>query len=196
MPRIISGSFKGRSLKTFSGTNTRPTADRVKESVFNIIQDKLPGSSVLDLFAGTGSLGLEAISRGCNIAVFVEKDKRALAVLRENCKVLGCTDDIVIMPMDVEKAIRSLQAKDYVFDIVFMDPPYDRNLETPVLLTLSESGIVKNDGIIILEHMTKAKQPDATGIFTRFDTRRYGSTSISFYRKEQSNESSSVSRKL
>ena len=196
MLRIISGSLKGRSLKTLNGNNTRPTADRVKESLFNIIHSRLPGSTVLDLFAGTGNLGLEAISRGSNIAVFVEKDRKALAVLRDNCKALGCTENTVVMPMDVLRAIKCLQDKGFVFDIVFMDPPYDRDFELPVIMALSESRIVRGDGIIIVEHMTTDDQPDTAGDFTRFDTRRYGNTSISFYRKEQSNESSSVPGEL
>ncbi len=196
MPRIISGSLKGRSLKTLSGNNTRPTADRVKEAMFNIIQGKLPGSLVLDLFAGTGNLGLEAISRGSIMAVFVEKEPKALAVLRDNCKALGCTDNTLIMPMDVMKAIRSLREKGYTFDIVFMDPPYNRDLEAPVILALSEFRIVKDDGLIVVEHMTTDSQSDTTGVFIRFDTRRYGNTSISFYRKDRSDESSSLPGEL
>lgn len=184
MLRIISGERRGRTIKTLGGSSTRPTSDRVKESLFNIIQARLPGSSILDLFSGSGNLGLEAMSRGGEEAVFVEKNPNALAVLRENCRSLDYMDYIEILPYDVLKAIPVLAAKNRSFDIVFMDPPYDHDLETPAITALDRCNLVKDDGIIIVEHLMEDEQQDIIGSFKRYDIRKYGNTAISLYRKE------------
>ena len=197
MLRIISGECKGRLLKTVSGSSTRPTTDRVKESVFSILQLRLPGSSILDLFSGTGNLGLEAMSRGGKDAVFVEKDPGALAVLRENCRTLEYMDTTEILPCDVRKAIPLLSARKRVFDIVFMDPPYSHDLEVPTITALDACHLVKEDGIIVVEHLLLDEQQDSIGSFIRYDLRKYGNTAISLYRKETSkNENSSLSGKF
>jgi 16S rRNA (guanine966-N2)-methyltransferase len=188
MLRIISGERRGRLIKTVSGNSTRPTTDRVKESLFNILMPKLPGSSVLDLFSGTGNLGLEALSRGCEEAVFVEKDPKALAVLRENCRSLDYQDNTAVIPLDVRRAIPALSTKGRTFDIVFMDPPYDRDLEAPVIEALDTYGLLKDDGIIVVEHLLLDRQQDSIGGFTRYDIRKYGSTALSLYRKEARSE--------
>lgn len=188
MLRIISGERRGRLIKTVSGNNTRPTTDRVKESLFNILMPKLPGSSVLDLFSGTGNLGLEALSRGCEEAVFVEKDPRALAVLRENCRSLDYEDYAEVVPLDVSKAIPALSAKGRKFDIVFMDPPYDHDLEAPTIKALDQYGLLKDDGIIVVEHLLLDEQQERIGRFIRYDIRKYGNTALSMYRKEARSE--------
>jgi 16S rRNA (guanine(966)-N(2))-methyltransferase RsmD len=188
MLRIISGERRGRLIKTVSGSSTRPTTDRVKESLFNILQPRLPGSSVLDLYSGTGNLGLEALSRGCEDAVFVEKDPKALAVLRENCRSMDYPDYIDIMPLDVRKAIPVLSAKGRTFDIVIMDPPYNHDLESPTIEALDTYGLVKEDGIIVVEHLLVDEQQDSIGSFARYDIRKYGNTAISLYRKEARTE--------
>jgi 16S rRNA (guanine966-N2)-methyltransferase len=184
MLRIISGERRGRIIKTLGGSSTRPTSDRVKESIFNIIQARLPGSTILDLFSGTGNLGLEAMSRGGEEAVFVEKNPNAIAVLRENCRTLDYMDYIEIMPYDVKKAIKALSAKGRTFDIVFMDPPYDLDLEIPTITALDDYNLVKDDGIIVVEHLLEDEQQDIIGSFIRYDLRKYGNTAISLYRKE------------
>src|SRR5665648_926867 len=133
MLRIIAGEHKGRVLQTVKGSSTRPTSDKVKESLFNILQAKLLGCYVLDLFSGTGNLGLESLSRGSERVVFVEKDSKALAVLRNNCKTLNYMDYVDIIPIDVLRAIPELSLKEKTFDIVFMDPPYNKGFEVPVV---------------------------------------------------------------
>ena len=184
MLRIIAGECKGRILKTVPGRSTRPTTDRVKESVFNILQPRLYGSSILDLFSGTGNLGLEAMSRGSRSAVFVEKAPAALAVLRENCQVLHYTDAVEILAQDVQRALSLLSTRQGVFDIVFMDPPYDSDLEAVTIAALDAFHLVAEDGRIVVEHLLRDEQKDPIGGFARYDMRKYGNTAVSFYRKE------------
>jgi RNA methyltransferase, RsmD family len=182
--RIIAGKSRGRRLETVSGIGTRPTSDRVKEALFNIIQMRLTDSIVLDLFAGTGNLGLEAISRGSRKAVFVEKDRNAIAVLNRNCKTLGYLEQIEIIPKDVLKALTDLSKRDILFDIIFIDPPYQKGYEEHVLASIDEGGILEQDGIITVEHDKNIMPPNRVGNLVRFDERVYGRTGISFYRKD------------
>jgi len=136
--RVIAGSARRLLLKTPLGDNTRPTTDRIKETLFNMIQNEVPGSVFLDLFAGSGAIGIEALSRGADYAVFVENDKNALTCIEENLKHTGLNDKAGIYKQDVFVSLQSLEYK-YEFDIVFMDPPYDKELERRVLeyLTIS-----------------------------------------------------------
>ena len=184
MLRIISGEHRGRLLKTVPGRNTRPTSDKVKESLFNILQPRLYDSTVLDLFSGTGNLGLESLSRGCKKAVFVEKNPAALAVLRENCRSLNYMDCAEIIPYDVIKALHILSENKREFDIVFMDPPYEHDLEVPAIEALDKGNLVKDDGIIVVEHLLNDEMPGCIGCFSRYQIRKYGNTALSFYRKE------------
>ena len=184
MLRIIAGERKGRILKTVPGRSTRPTTDRVKESVFNILQSRLYESSILDLFSGTGNLGLEAMSRGSRRAVFVERAPAALAVLRENCQALHYIDSVEILAQDVQRAISLLSTRRGVFDIVFMDPPYDSDLEAVTIAALDAFHLVAEDGRIVVEHLLRDEQEDPIGGFARYDMRKYGNTAVSFYRKE------------
>ena len=148
--RIIAGSARSLPLKTIEGMDTRPTTDKIKETLFNILQADIPGCYFLDLFAGSGQIGLEAISRGARKAVFVENSKKASACIDDNIKFTKFTEEASLMTMDVCSAISMLEGK-YQFDIIFMDPPYNKDLEKEVLALLSHSSIVKPDTIIIVE---------------------------------------------
>jgi len=163
---------------------TRPTSDKVKEALFNIIQMRLQGSIVLDLFAGTGNLGLEAISRGSQKAIFVEKDRRAISVLNKNRNALGYVEQTEIIPRDVFKALTDLSKRDILFDIIFVDPPYQKGYEEAVLSSIDKAKILKPDGIIVIEHDKKRLPPEKVESLIRFDQRIYGRTGISFYRKD------------
>ena len=136
--RVIAGSARRLLLKTPLGDNTRPTTDRIKETLFNMIQNEVPGSVFLDLFAGSGAIGIEALSRGADYAVFVENDKNALTCIEENLKHTGLNDKAGIYKQDV-------------FVIVFMDPPYDKELERRVLEYLTMSKLIHEDTLIIFE---------------------------------------------
>jgi 16S rRNA (guanine966-N2)-methyltransferase len=184
MLRIISGEHKGRIIKSVTGRHTRPTTDKVKESLFNILQPKLPGAFVLDLFSGTGNLGLESLSRGAENVVFVERDRAALHVLYENCHALGYDEYSDILPYDFKRAITRLSEMNKSFDIVLMDPPYEHGLEVGAIQALDEGDLVKNDGIIVVEHLVLNALPQCIGKFSRYDLRKYGNTAISFYGKE------------
>ena len=188
MPRIISGKYKGRVIQTLDGSHTRPTTDRVKESLFNILNPRLFDTSILDLFSGSGSLGLESLSRGAREVVFVENSLAARRVLEGNCRSLGVSDSVLILPMDVKQAIRHLCDKGKTFDLVFMDPPYEQGFEVPTLTALEETNLVKDGGLVMVEHAFRNQPPPSIGSFVRFDLRKYGTMAISFYRKELDQE--------
>lgn len=148
--RIIAGRAKSLPLKTVPGTNTRPTTDRIKETLFNMIHLELPQANFLDLFAGSGSIGLEAISRGAKRAVFVEQDRKAAACIRDNINFTKFQAESNLLCMDVFSALKSLEKKE-CFDIIFMDPPYDKELEKQVLEKLKDSSLVSSETLIIVE---------------------------------------------
>lgn len=148
--RIIAGTARSLPLKTVAGTDTRPTTDKIKETLFNILQMDIPGCYFLDLFAGSGQIGLEALSRGAEYAVFIENNKKAAKCIEENITFTKFTDNSRLLTADVISGLHSLEGK-YSFDIIFMDPPYRQGLEELVLKYLSGSGIVKPDTRIIVE---------------------------------------------
>lgn len=148
--RIIAGSKRRLVLKTLPGRDIRPTTDRIKETLFNIIQDEVPGCYFLDLFAGTGQIGLEAASRGARYAVFVENNRQAAGVIEENIKKTRSEQECMLLKMDVTAAVRFLEGK-YKFDVVFMDPPYHEGLEKNVLAALQSSSLLQENAVIIIE---------------------------------------------
>jgi len=126
--RIIAGEFKGKKLTSVRGKTIRPTADRTRESMFNILSHRIPGTIVLDLFAGTGALGIEALSRGAESAVFVDNSRGSLSVIRRNVESCALDDRVNIIKWNIEKNLNCLKAVKPGFDLVFIDPPYHRNL--------------------------------------------------------------------
>ena len=176
--RIITGKAKGATLKTLEGTNTRPTTDRVKESVFSILQFDIEGRTVLDLFAGSGQLGLEALSRGAAKATFVDKSKEAIAIIRENAKKTKLIDDAEIIQAEYSDFIKRTFGKQY--DIVFLDPPYALGLYEPALKDLLASGMLKASSTIVCES-DKADFFDNSALsdsFTIEKCNKYGNTYI------------------
>ena len=148
--RIIAGTARSLPLKSVPGMETRPTTDRIKETLFNILQDDVPGSYFLDLFAGSGQIGLEAMSRGARYAVFVDNGKKAVACIEDNIRFTKFDKETKLYPSDVLSALRSMEGK-YQFDIIFMDPPYNQEIEKDVLRYLATSSLLKEDTIIIVE---------------------------------------------
>ena len=148
--RIIAGSKRSLPLKTVEGRDTRPTTDRIKETLFNMIRQEVPGSYFLDLFAGSGQIGLEAVSRGARYAVFVENRKKAALCIEDNIRFTKSDKECLLLRMDVLPALRFLEGK-YRFDIIYMDPPYHQMLEQDVLTYLKGSGLLKEDGLILVE---------------------------------------------
>lgn len=148
--RIIAGTARSLPLKTIAGPDTRPTTDRIKETLFNMIQEEVPGRCFLDLFAGSGQIGLEALSRGAVCAVFAENNKKAAACIEENIRFTKFTEKAKLYPMDVISALRAMEGK-YRFDVVFMDPPYQQQFEKEVLTYLSASALLNEDALLIAE---------------------------------------------
>ena len=148
--RVIAGKARRLNLKTIPGIDTRPTTDRIKETLFNILQPELLECRFLDLFSGSGGIGIEALSRGASYAVFVEKNPKAAACIRENLAFTKLAEDGKLLNMDVLQALRSLEGKG-VFDIIFMDPPYNNELERQVLEYLKDSTVADKNTLIIVE---------------------------------------------
>lgn len=149
--RVIAGSAKRLLLKTIDGMDTRPTTDRIKETLFNMMQNDLYGCTFLDLFSGSGGIGIEALSRGAKLAVLVEKSPKAAACIRDNLKTTHLEDRAAVMVCDVMAALPKLEEKQLVFDIIFMDPPYNQLLEKTVLQYLAHSSLIHEDTLIIVE---------------------------------------------
>jgi len=179
--RIISGELRGRKLRAPDGLATRPTSDRVREALFNIISARVPGASFLDLFAGSGAVGLEAISRGATKTVFVEQARRALEQLEENVERCRVADRARIVGRDALAALKLLAAADERFDVVYVDPPYDAGLYTPVLRFLGTSKLVDASGLVVVELRSRDRLPDDAGELRHYRDERYGDTTLAFY---------------
>ncbi len=178
--RIIGGRLRGRKLQTFKGSDVRPTADRVREALFNILGSKFINANVLDLFAGTGALGIEALSRGAQTAVFVDNSAPSLEVLRKNldrCALRHCTQTI---RWDIARNLACLKGYPMAFDLVFMDPPYNRGLVPTTLQHLVDSECLASEALLTAEHEAGMKL-ELPPHFTCTDLRRYGRTALSFF---------------
>lgn len=149
--RVIAGKAKHLQLKTIEGNNTRPTTDRIKETLFNMLQNDIGGCTFLDLFSGSGGIGIEALSRGAEKAVFIEKNKNASECIKSNLRFTKLQDSGIVMEKDVFDAISMLEREGYLFNIIFMDPPYNLGLEKEVLEKLRNSAIIDEESIIIVE---------------------------------------------
>lgn len=152
--RIIAGSRRSLPVKAVPGMGTRPTTDKTKETLFNCMQAEIPGCYFLDIFAGSGQIGLEALSRGAEYAVFVEKEKKAAAIIEENIRFTKFEKESRLIAKDAIFAIAELEGK-YRFDVIFMDPPYDKELEKEVLIRLANSSIMKDSTLIVVEASLK-----------------------------------------
>ena len=181
--RLTGGLDRGRKLKAPRGLKTRPTGAKVREAVFNIL-GPAPQADVLDLFAGTGALGIEALSRGALKAVFVERDPRALAALRRNLTELGFADRALVLGREVQSVLATLAEEGRRFAWVFVDPPYAAGLVEGVLRALGCHGLAPG-GVIIVEHDKRNVPPDECGGLILTDRRYYGDTGLSFYRCQQ-----------
>ncbi len=150
--RVIAGSKKHLPLKAVEGLNTRPTSDRIKETLFNMISFELPGAHFLDLFAGSGQIGIEALSRGAASAIFVEKDKKAIDCINSNLAFTKLEPESRVMQSDVIDAINRLaNSSNPKFDIIFADPPYKLGIEESLLSAISRGKILSDDGLVIIE---------------------------------------------
>ena len=178
--RIIAGKLKGRKLRSVPGTKTRPTADRTREAIFNILAFQIQGSMVLDLFAGTGAFGIEALSRGAESVVFVDVDDDSISVLQENIKSLSLENLTKILRWDLNRNLNCLGSLRSAFNLVFMDPPYNKNMVEPTLFNLHSSPFMQNGARIVVEHSFLEPVQKSRIPFEIAAQRRYGKTLVSF----------------
>ena len=179
--RINAGKWKGRVIYSVEGNATRPTPDMVKQALFNIIRDRVEGADFCDLFAGTGNVAFEALSRGAKSAVLVENSRDAINVINKNIEKLGCDDCAAVMSKDVFIALKLMNPE--MFDVIFFDPPYNQNIEKSVLQSIYENKLLKNNGIVVVQY--DAKHSGCIQIPEEFeitDERRYGRSAIIFLR--------------
>jgi len=180
--RVIAGEFRGRRLVSPRGRSIRPTADRVREAIFNIVSMHLAGARVLDLYAGTGALGLEALSRGAARAVFVDQSATAVRLIHENIRLCRAQDRTRVIHKPISQALKILAAgrgEPELFDVVFLDPPYGKGLVSAVLIELAELQIVAPDCLTIAEHHESESLCLAGGGWLKFRERKYGDTVVS-----------------
>lgn len=179
--RVITGSARGRRLKELEGQDTRPTTDRVKEGMFSILQFDLEGRRVLDLFAGTGQLGIEALSRGAAFAVFVDHRSDAVKLIRENLKVTDLTDRAKVVSGDSMEYLFGVREK---FDIILLDPPYEAELLEPALAHIARFDILSPHGIIVAESPAGRALPALAPPYRIHRTYRYGKIALTVYHRD------------
>ncbi len=178
--RVISGSRRGRKLISFEGDSIRPTTDRVKEAIFNLIWEFVPKSRVLDLFGGSGALAVEALSRGAEGAVIVDKSKASVDVILKNLDITGFLDKADVRLLSAQEFLDSCDRK---FDIIFLDPPYNKGFALPVLMKISEKELLTDEGIVVLE----SDSGDAFGEIDGMEIlkeRKYGRTYVTIYKRK------------
>jgi 16S rRNA (guanine(966)-N(2))-methyltransferase RsmD len=187
--RIISGTSKGRKLTTPKNLSLRPTSDRVKESIFNILREGIEGRMVLDLFAGTGNLGIEALSRGAKKVIFVEKGRHALNLIQRNLAQFGLERRSEVLPIDANRAIGILKRRGKTFDLIFMDPPYEKGLIERTLTKLNSHPIYDRDSILVIEHHRRELLSPGIYGWNLIRQRQMGETVIAFLTPQQEDAS-------
>lgn len=185
--RVISGSVRGLKLNPPINNDIRPTTDRVKENMFNMINEYVYDSVVFDVFAGSGALGIEALSRGAKKAVFCDKSRESINVLNKNIDKARFKDVSEIINDDYRSAIKKLSCRNMVFDLIFVDPPYYEGLFEDVLSNIVNYGLLSEDGVIVVEHDNKDVIGDIEGL-EMFKEKKYGITTLSFYMMEGRDE--------
>ncbi|WP_422445925.1 16S rRNA (guanine(966)-N(2))-methyltransferase RsmD [Thermoanaerobacterium sp. DL9XJH110] len=180
--RIIGGFYRGRKIKSPAGTDTRPTPDMVREALFNIISPVVADSVFLDIYAGTGAVGLEALSRGARFTAFIEKDAAACRLIKDNLANLGLRNKALVIKSDALEGLKKLEKNGLSFDIIFMDPPYHKNMTGCCLTHLINSGLIKAGGVVIVQHSEDEKVEQAG--FCCIKKRRYGRTMLTFFTRE------------
>ena len=180
--RIIAGEHRGRIIKMPKGVATRPTQDRVREAIFNVIREKVPEARVLDLYAGSGAFGMEALSRGAQSAIFIDNNINSIKAIKANLSLLGYqAPRAQVFKKDGVKAIEGFKKEGLVFDIIFMDPPYHKGAAKNALIKISACDILAHRGFVVAEHFTKDAMPDEAGRLKLLKRKKYGDTVVSFY---------------
>ena len=186
--RVIAGAYRGRKLRTVEGDEVRPTSDRLRETLFNILAPQLSGSRFLDLCAGSGAVGIEALSRGAADVVFVESARGACSVIEANLRTLDIDEGFRLIRRDATGALKELTQTSAPFEIVFFDPPYASELYDQVMSELSSGRLLTADSVVVVEHRFKARLPDGYSDLKAYRQVKQGETALSFYRLETNSD--------
>jgi 16S rRNA (guanine966-N2)-methyltransferase len=179
--RVIAGIYKGRRLKTLEGMRVRPTSDRLRETLFNVLAPRIEGANFVDLCAGSGAVGIEALSRGAANVTFIESSRKAVSVISENLRHCDIREGVRVINRDALTALKYLASREMLFDIIYFDPPYDSDIHSPVLWQIAKHNILAEDGIVIVEHR---RQPLLTPNYDRLRPYReivQGESCLTFY---------------
>lgn len=187
--RVISGKCKGRLLQAVPGMSTRPTTDKVKEAIFNMIGPYFSGGIGLDLFGGSGGLGIEALSRGIDHVIFVDHDIKAVRTIRKNIEACGLTEQAEIYRNDAERALKAIVKRQLRFHVIFLDPPYKKQKLQALISFIDEHHLLEITGYVVAEHAHDIELPDRIRNLTRIKLEFYGITAVSIYAYVEKGES-------
>jgi 16S rRNA (guanine966-N2)-methyltransferase len=179
--RVVSGICKGRPLKAVPGNTTRPTTDKVKEALFNMIGPYFDGGIGLDLFAGSGGLGIEALSRGLEKVIFIDRESKAIQIIHENIQACKFEEKTEVYRNDADRALKALIKREISFDYIFLDPPYKSAQLVHLLEKIGEQHLLKNGGIVVCEHSHDVELPQSIGLLTQIKHEQYGIIAITIY---------------
>ncbi|WP_160720857.1 16S rRNA (guanine(966)-N(2))-methyltransferase RsmD [Bacillus sp. USDA818B3_A] len=179
--RVVSGVCKGRPLKAVPGNTTRPTTDKVKEALFNMIGPYFDGGMGLDLFAGSGGLGIEGLSRGLDKVIFVDRESKAIHVIQENLKACKFEEKAEVYRNDADRAVKALIKREIKFDYIFLDPPYKKQQLVSLMEKMVQQDLVKTDGMIVCEHSFDVDLPETVGRFKQIKHEKYGIIAVTIY---------------
>jgi 16S rRNA (guanine966-N2)-methyltransferase len=179
--RVIAGLFKGRRLKTLEGLAVRPTSDRLRETLFNILAPRIEDASFLDICAGSGAVGIEALSRGARHVTFIESSRRAAAIIEANLSHCRIEDRVSVVNRDVLTALKYFAGRDRKFDLCYFDPPYAADLYSPVMWLLSRHNLIETGGIVAVEHGKRLEMNQPFGRLAPFREIRQGETQVMMY---------------
>lgn len=179
--RVVSGICKGRPLKAVPGNTTRPTTDKVKEALFNMIGPYFDGGIGLDLFAGSGGLGLEALSRGLDKVIFIDREAKAIQTIHENIKSCKLEEKAEVYRNDADRALKALIKRSVCFDYIFLDPPYKKQQLISLMEKMAEQNLINNDGVIVCEHSHDVELPLIVGHFSQVKHEKYGMIAVTIY---------------
>lgn len=183
--RVISGDFRGRRLKSLPGDNTRPTTDKVKESIFNMIGPYFDGGCCLDLFAGSGGLAIEAVSRGMDRGICVDKNYQAIKIIKENIALTKAPERFLVKKTTAAQAIKELAAAGTQVELVFLDPPYAKQQIVSELTEMLALGLIKAGGRVVCETDKTVSLPETIGSLRQIRQQTYGITGVTIYRNEE-----------
>lgn len=183
--RIITGQYKGRRLKALEGLHVRPTSDRLRETLFNILAPRIEGARLMDLCAGSGAIGIESLSRGAAEVTFIENNRRAAQLISENLQHCGITEGVRLINRDALSALKYLAEQQLKYDIIYLDPPYDSQLYSPILWLLAKNSLVAAEGSVIVEHRRQLPLEPCYGDLCVYRELTQGETQLTFFHVRQ-----------